>query len=84
MAAIKSAAPVFAADPVAAKRERAVKLGADFALDPTAADFAETLKLMTPNPESAIFKGAQSRGVKGAGNCAHIFGRRRFGLRNGA
>lgn len=58
------AAPVFAADPVAAKRERALKLGADFSLDPLAPDFAEKLRSMTPNPDSAIFKGDQARGVK--------------------
>ena len=58
------AAPVFAADPVREKRERALKLGADFVLDPLAPDFAEKLKSMTPNPDSAIFKGEQARGVK--------------------
>ena len=57
-------APIFAADPVAEKRERALKLGADFALDPLARDFAETVKSMTPNPDSAIFKGDQAHGVK--------------------
>jgi threonine dehydrogenase-like Zn-dependent dehydrogenase len=55
---------VFAADPVPEKRERALKLGADFSLDPLAPDFAEKLRSMTPNPDSAIFKGDQARGVK--------------------
>ena len=40
------ATPVIAADPVAAKRERALKLGADAALDPTAADFAAQAKAL--------------------------------------
>lgn len=38
------AAPVIAADPDAAKRERALALGADAALDPTDAAFAEKAK----------------------------------------
>ena len=57
------AAPVFAADPLPGKRERALELGADFALDPLAPDFAERLRSMTPNPDSAIFKGDMARGV---------------------
>ena len=35
------AAPIIAVDPVAEKRELAIKLGADYALDPFAPDFAE-------------------------------------------
>ena len=38
------AVPVIAADPVPAKRERALALGADFAFDPMASDFAEKVK----------------------------------------
>ena len=38
------AVPVIAADPVPDKRERAIALGADFAFDPMAADFAEKVK----------------------------------------
>ena len=41
------AAPVIAADPVPAKRERALALGSDLALDPGAADFAERVKEAT-------------------------------------
>ena len=41
------AAPVIAADPVPAKRERALALGADIALDPGAPDFAERAKAAT-------------------------------------
>ena len=41
------AAPVIAADPVAAKRDRALALGADLALDPSAPDFAERVKAAT-------------------------------------
>ena len=41
------AAPIIAADPVAAKRKRALKLGADYAFDPLAPDFAEQVKAVT-------------------------------------
>ena len=36
--------PVIAADPVKERRELALKLGADVALDPTASDFVQTVK----------------------------------------
>ncbi len=39
--------PVIAADPVAARRDFALDMGADFVLDPGAADFAETVKGLT-------------------------------------
>lgn len=39
--------PVIAADPVAERREFALKMGADYALDPTAEDFAETVKALS-------------------------------------
>ena len=41
------AAPVIAADPVEGKRARALQLGADYALDPYAPDFAERVKELT-------------------------------------
>lgn len=41
------AAPVIAVDPVAEKREYALRYGADFALDPREADFPETVKQLT-------------------------------------
>ena len=41
------ATPVIAADPVPAKRDRALALGADLALDPGATDFAERVKAAT-------------------------------------
>lgn len=39
--------PIIAADPVAERREFALKLGADYALDPFAPDFAQTVKSLT-------------------------------------
>ena len=41
------AAPVIAADPVMGKREEALALGADFAFDPLAQDFAAQVKAVT-------------------------------------
>ena len=41
------AAPIVVADPVAAKRRRALKLGADFAFDPLDPDFAAKVKAVT-------------------------------------
>lgn len=39
--------PVIAVDPIASKREDALKLGADYALDPTEADFPQKVKALT-------------------------------------
>jgi threonine dehydrogenase-like Zn-dependent dehydrogenase len=39
--------PIVAVDPVAERREFALKMGADFALDPTEADFVEKVKNIT-------------------------------------
>lgn len=44
LARAAGAAPVVVADPAPAKRERALALGADFALDPAAPDFAQRAK----------------------------------------
>jgi len=41
------AAPVIAADPVAAKRDQALTIGADLAFDPLAPDFAAQVKAVT-------------------------------------
>ena len=47
LARAAGAAPIIAADPVPAKREAALELGADLALDPSAPDFAERAKAAT-------------------------------------
>ena len=41
------AVPIIAVDPDSAKREKALKCGADYALDPYSSDFAETVKRIT-------------------------------------
>lgn len=58
------ATPVIAADPVAAKREQALKIGADFAFDPTAPDFREKVLSVCPLPDKGIYKGPHASGVK--------------------
>ena len=47
LARAAGAAPLVVADPVPAKRDRALELGADFAFDPSASDFAEQAKAVT-------------------------------------
>lgn len=41
------AAPIIAVDPVAEKREKALRSGADYALDPNSETFAESVKALT-------------------------------------
>ncbi len=47
MARAAGAAPIVVGDPVAAKRETALALGADFAFDPSAPGFGEQVKAVT-------------------------------------
>ena len=47
LARAAGAYPVIAVDPVAERREKAIEFGADFALDPTDADFVKTVKELT-------------------------------------
>ena len=49
------AVPIIAADPIAEKRKRALELGADFALDPTAPDFASDAKRICASEYRKIF-----------------------------
>lgn len=44
---LSGASPIIAVDPVKEKREKAIQCGADYALDPYAPDFAETVKGLT-------------------------------------
>lgn len=48
--------PIIAADPIAERRELALKLGADYALDPTAPDFPETVKALTDGGASVCIE----------------------------
>lgn len=73
---VAGAAPILAVDPDAAKRQLALELGADYALDPYAPDFAETAKSLT---NGGVKVGIEVTGV-GAGlngilDCMARFGR---------
>lgn len=48
------AAPIIAVDPVPEKRQQACRLGADYALDPFAADFAQRVKALTGGVKVAL------------------------------
>lgn len=50
------ACPLIAADPVAERREEALRNGADFALDPLAPDFAEQVKALTDGGVAAAIE----------------------------
>lgn len=70
------AAPVIAADPNPEKRERALQLGADFALDPLAPDFARTVRELTGGGANvAIEVTGIGAGLDGALDCMKKFGR---------
>lgn len=51
---LNGAFPVIAADPNPARRELALKLGADFALDPTVPDFTAQVKALTGKGVNAV------------------------------
>ncbi len=70
------AAPVVAADPNPEKRERAIALGADYAVDPLAPDFADTVKRLTGGgAQVAIEVTGVGAGLNGALDCMRRFGR---------
>lgn len=56
------AAPVIAADPIAEKRTRALELGADYALDPTANDFAARVRELCPSECRRVFGQVEASG----------------------
>lgn len=58
------ATPIIAADPFAEKREQALRLGADYAFDPTAPDFKEKVLAVCPLADRGIYTGARACGVK--------------------
>lgn len=49
--------PVIAADPVKERRELALKMGADFALDPTEPDFSKTVKQISDGGVNVCIEG---------------------------
>lgn len=70
------AAPVIAVDPMPEKREKALSCGADYALDPTAPDFAETAKDLTGGgAKVGIEVTGIGAGLDGILDCMAQFGR---------
>jgi len=70
------AVPVIAVDPIAEKRENALCYGADYALDPFATDFAETVKRITGGGvRVAIEVTGNGKALDGTLDCMAKFGR---------
>jgi threonine dehydrogenase-like Zn-dependent dehydrogenase len=70
------AVPIIAVDPVASKREQALALGADYALDPFAEGFAETVKQITGGgAKVALEITGNGGGMDMALDCMARFGR---------
>jgi len=70
------AVPVIAVDPVAEKRRRALELGADYALDPFAPDFAAEAKRLTGGGANVAIEVTGNGGaLDGVLDCMARFGR---------
>ena len=73
---LAGAAPIIAADPDPAKRAQALSIGADYALDPLAPDFAATVKRLTgKGAHVAIEVTGKGAGLDGVLDCMRPFGR---------
>ena len=70
------AVPIIAADPNPTCREKALKFGADYALDPFATDFATTVKSLTRGGvKAAIEVTGNGKALDGVLDCMARFGR---------
>ena len=70
------AAPIIAVDPIPEKREKALSIGADYALDPFAEDFAKTVKDLTNGgAKVGIEVTGVGAGLDGILDCMARFGR---------
>lgn len=73
---IAGAYPIIAVDPVESKRKEALELGADYALDPFAPDFAKTVKEITGGGVNvAIEITGKGQGLDMVLDCMKKFGR---------
>lgn len=74
---LSGANPLIAADPNPARRELALKLGADYAFDPTAADFVDQVKSVTRGKgvNATVEVTGISAAMKQALECASWLGR---------
>lgn len=76
LARAAGAVPVIAVDPVKERREAALKYGADYALDPFAEDFVETVKALTGGGvNTAIEVTGAGAGLEECLDCMAKFGR---------
>ena len=72
---VAGAAPIIAVDPSPAKRERALTLGADYALDPFDPDFVKTVKGITGGVKVAIEVTGNGKALDQVLDCMARFGR---------
>lgn len=73
---VAGATPIIAVDPVPEKRELALKIGADYAFDPYAPDFAEQVKAVTGGgAKVGIEVTGVGAGLDGILDCMAKFGR---------
>ena len=73
---ISGATPIIAVDPDETKRTKALNIGADYALDPYASDFAETVKKLTNGGANVgIEVTGVGAGLNGILDCMARFGR---------
>ena len=72
---LAGAAPIIAVDPSPAKRERALTLGADYALDPFAPDFTDTVHRLTGGVKTAIEVTGNGPALDQVLDCMARFGR---------
>lgn len=73
---VAGAVPIIAVDPVPEKREKALKVGADYALDPFSEDFAKTVKELTNGgAKVGIEVTGIGAGLDGILDCMARFGR---------
>ena len=76
LARIAGAVPVIAVDPVKERREKALKIGADYVFDPFDEDFAEKVKSVTKSGVNvAIEVTGQGAGLNETLDCMAKFGR---------
>ena len=70
------AAPIIAVDPIESKRQKALEIGADYALDPFAKDFAKRVKELTDGGASvAIEVTGKGQGLDMVLDCMRRYGR---------
>lgn len=76
LARASGAVPVIAADPVPERRAMALRFGADYALDPLQADFAEQVKALTGKGANVCIEvTGRGEGLNEALDCMARFGR---------